>query len=78
MVGFVSRIDDGGKAIGGWGEETEREAYRSMFSDSNWVLEPAFLARRLLRRLAGILELPGIVNNLKNECSEVRCEIREV
>jgi len=47
--------------LGAGGEEPEREAYRSMFRDSNWVLELAFLARRLLRRLAGILELPGIV-----------------
>lgn len=58
----VSRIQDGRpRQLGAGGEEPEREAYRSMFRDSNWVLELAFLARRLLRRLAGILELPGIV-----------------
>ena len=32
-----------------------------MFSESSCVLEPPLLAAKLLRKLTGILELPGIV-----------------
>jgi hypothetical protein len=34
--------------------------YKSMFSASNWLLEPPFLTTKLLRKLTGILEVPGI------------------
>jgi hypothetical protein len=35
-------------------------AHKSMFSDSNWLLEPPFLTVKLLRKLTGILDVPGI------------------
>jgi hypothetical protein len=38
-----------------------RWTHKSMFSESSCVLEPPLLAAKLLRRLTGILELPGIV-----------------
>jgi hypothetical protein len=31
-----------------------------MFSDSNWLLEPPFFTVKLLRKLTGILDVPGI------------------
>jgi hypothetical protein len=36
-------------------------AYRSMFNDNNWLLELPFLTVKLLRKLTGILEVPGIL-----------------
>ncbi len=35
--------------------------YKSIFSASNWVLEPLFLTVKVFRKLTGILELPGIL-----------------
>jgi hypothetical protein len=35
--------------------------YKSMFRDSNWRLEPAFLIAKLLRKLAGNLDVPGML-----------------
>jgi hypothetical protein len=32
-----------------------------MFSDSNWPLEPPFFTVNVLRKLTGILELPGMM-----------------
>jgi hypothetical protein len=32
-----------------------------MFNDSNWLLELPFLTVKLLRKLTGILEVPGIL-----------------
>jgi hypothetical protein len=32
-----------------------------MFSDSNWLLDPPFFTVKLLRKLTGILEVPGIL-----------------
>ena len=32
-----------------------------MFRDSNWLLEPPFLTVKLLRKLTGILDVPGIL-----------------
>ena len=37
-------------------------AYKSMFNDSNWLLELPFLTVKLLRKLTGILEVPGILH----------------
>jgi hypothetical protein len=39
-------------------------AYRSMFSDSNWLLAAPFFAVKLLRKLTGILEVPGILGRV--------------
>jgi hypothetical protein len=39
-----------------------------MFSDSNWVLELPFLTVKLLRRLTGILEVPGILREDVKKC----------
>jgi hypothetical protein len=39
-----------------------------MFRDSNWLLEPPFLTVKLLRKLTGILDVPGIVGG----CSKMR------
>lgn len=41
-----------------WGDG---QTHRSIFSDSNWLLELPFLTLRLLRRLTGILEVPGML-----------------
>ena len=35
-------------------------AYKSIFRDSNWLLELPFFTVKLLRKLTGILEVPGI------------------
>lgn len=32
-----------------------------MFRDSNWLLDPPFLTVNVLRKLTGILELPGMI-----------------
>jgi hypothetical protein len=32
-----------------------------MFNDNNWLLELPFLTVKLLRKLTGILEVPGIL-----------------
>jgi hypothetical protein len=45
------------------------EAHKSMFSDSNWLLEPPFFTVKLLRKLTGILELPGIVGVFSKNAS---------
>jgi hypothetical protein len=39
-------------------------AYRSMFNDSNWLLAAPFLTVKLLRKLTGILEVPGILGRV--------------
>ena len=39
-------------------------AHRSMFRDSNWPLEPPFFTVNVLRKLTGILELPGMMGDL--------------
>jgi hypothetical protein len=50
-------------------------AYRSMFSDSNWLLEPPFLTVNVLRKLTGILELPGMMGGfVLRSSTEVRNE----
>ncbi len=41
-----------------------RGAYRSMFSDSNWLRELPFFTVKLLRKLTGILEVPGILGKV--------------
>jgi len=38
-------------------------SYKSMFSDNNWLLEPPFLTVNVLRKLTGILELPGMMGD---------------
>ena len=35
-----------------------------MFRESNWVLELPFLTVKLLRKLTGILEVPGILGRV--------------
>ena len=37
------------------------KSYRSMFRESNWLFELPFLIAKVLRRLTGIRELPGIL-----------------
>lgn len=34
--------------------------YKSMFNARSWLLEPLFFTVKLLRKLTGILELPGM------------------
>lgn len=49
-----------------------------MFSESSWVPEPPALAAMLLRRLIGILELPGMVMFRAIEASQFldgRCDV---
>lgn len=36
--------------------------YRSMFKESNWPLDEPFLMANVLRKLTGILEVPGILD----------------
>jgi hypothetical protein len=39
-----------------------RSTYRSMFRASSWLLlEEPFLTAKVLRKLTGILELPGMI-----------------
>jgi hypothetical protein len=35
-----------------------------MFSDSNWLLAAPFFTVKLLRKLTGILEVPGILGRV--------------
>lgn len=46
-----------------------RGAYRSMFTASNWLLEPPFFTVKLLRKLTGILEVPGILGRVVKDYS---------
>ena len=49
-----------------------------MFSESNWVPEPPALAAMVLRRLMGILEVPGMVISRTIETSQSldgRCDV---
>lgn len=48
-----------------WGKGGD--SYRSIFRDSNWLLEPPFLTVKVLRKLTGILELPGMMGELSRE-----------
>jgi hypothetical protein len=38
-----------------------------MFNASSWLLEPLFFIAKLLRKLTGIIELPGILINCTRE-----------
>ncbi len=44
-------------------------AYRSIFKASNWLLDPLVLTVKPVRRLTGILELPGIFGDVEEEWS---------
>jgi hypothetical protein len=37
-------------------------AYRSMLRESNWLLDPPFFMAKVLRKLTGILLVPGILS----------------
>jgi hypothetical protein len=41
-----------------------QQAYKSMFKASNWLFEPLGLTVKPVRRLTGILELPGIFTDV--------------
>jgi hypothetical protein len=44
-------------------------AYRSIFKASNWLFDPLVLAAKLVRKLTGILELPGIFRDAEGQWS---------
>lgn len=47
--------------------------YRSMLRESNWPLDEPFFMANVLRKLTGILEVPGILNvdnSSESECRE--------
>jgi hypothetical protein len=48
-----------------------------MFSDNSWPLELPFFAVMLLRRLRGILELPGMLGKLKLKLKRSQASSRE-
>jgi hypothetical protein len=39
-----------------------------MFNDSSWLRELPFLTVKLLRKLTGILEVPGILRGRQRNC----------
>jgi hypothetical protein len=45
--------------------------YKSIFRESNWLLELPFLTVKLLRKLTGILEVPGILRDDRNDFSDL-------
>jgi hypothetical protein len=44
-------------------------AYRSIFKASSWLFDPLVLTVKPVRKLTGILELPGIFRDVKEEWS---------
>jgi hypothetical protein len=44
-------------------------AHKSMLSDSNWLLELPFLTVKLLRKLTGIRDVPGILGGFSKMAS---------
>jgi hypothetical protein len=44
-------------------------AYRSIFKASSWLFDPLVLTVKPVRKLTGILELPGIFRDVEEEWS---------
>jgi hypothetical protein len=51
-----------------------------MFRESNWPLEPPFLTVNVLRKLTGILELPGMMGEfVERNCGRLdKFEVQKV
>ena len=52
--------------------------YKSMLSDKSWPFELAFFAAKVLRKLTGILEVPGILIILRPWAIEAAAVVYEV